>query len=160
MNQSGDQNLPLDILYQQLLKLDGTPPTAEFQHNSAPHHSTKTSPFSLMLRYEPRAHLSMGKMFLPTLENRMIALEEARKEVVATHETACRIMREHSTQKFTLWKVGDKVWLEATNLHLCYPSRKLSPKRQGPFKIAQVLSPLTYRLQLPSSWRIHNVFHA
>ena len=27
-------------------------PTAKFQHNSAPHHSTKTSLFSLMLRYE------------------------------------------------------------------------------------------------------------
>ena len=28
-------------------------PTAEFQHNSAPHHSTRTSPFNLMLGYEP-----------------------------------------------------------------------------------------------------------
>ena len=68
-------------------------------------------------------------------------------------------MRECSTRSFTPWKVGDKVWLEATNLRLQYPSRKLSPKRQGPFEITQVLSPLTYRLQLPSTWRIHNVFH-
>ena len=28
-------------------------PTTKFQHNAAPHHSTKVSPFSLMLRYEP-----------------------------------------------------------------------------------------------------------
>ena len=112
-----------------------------------------------MLRYEPRAYLSIGKTFLPALENCMITLEEARKEVVAAHETTCRIMRERSTQKFTPWKVGDKVWLEATNLHLRYPSRKLSPKRQGPFEIAQVLSPLTYHLWLLSTWRIHNVFH-
>ena len=102
----------------------------------------------------------MGKTFLPALKNRMITLEEARKEAVAVHETTCWIMREHSTQKFTPWKVGDKVWLEAMNLRLRYPSRKLSPKRQGPFKIAQVLSPLTYHLRLPSTWRIHNVFHA
>ena len=79
---------------------------------------------------------------------------------MATHETACRIIREHSTQRFTPWKVGDKVWLEATNLCLCYPSRKLSPKQQGSFEVAQVLSPLTYHLQLPFTWRIHNVFHA
>ena len=56
--------------------------------------------------------------------------------------------------------MGDKVWLEATNLRLNYPSRKLAPKRQGPFEIAQVLSPLTYRLRLPSAWKIHDVFHA
>ena len=52
------------------------------------------------------------------------------------------------------------MWLEATNLHLNYPSRKLAPKRQGPFEISQVLSPLTYCLCLLSTWKIHNVFHA
>ena len=69
-------------------------------------------------------------------------------------------MKEQNTWNFSPWKVGDKVWLEATNLHLNYPSRKLTPKRQGPFEISQVLSPLTYRLCLPSTWKIHNVFHA
>ena len=68
-------------------------------------------------------------------------------------------MRERNTQSFSPWKVGDKVWLEATNLRLNYPSRKLAPKRQGPFKIAQVLSPLTYCLCLPSTWKIHDIFH-
>ena len=52
------------------------------------------------------------------------------------------------------------MWLEATNLWIPYPSRKLVPKCHGPFKIAQVLSPLVYRLHLPSTWKIHNVFHA
>ena len=51
------------------------------------------------------------------------------------------------------------MWLEATNLRLNYPSRKLAPKQQGPFEISQVLSPLTYRLHLPSTWKIHDVFH-
>ena len=36
----------------------------------------------------------------------------------------------------------------------------MKPKREGPFRITEVLNPLTYRLQLPASWRIHNVFHA
>ena len=52
------------------------------------------------------------------------------------------------------------MWLEAMNLHLHYPSRKLAPKQQGPFEISQVLSPLTYCLCLPSTWKIHDVFHA
>ena len=82
-------------------------PTAEFQHNSAPHHSTKTFPFSLMLGYEPRAYPPLGKTFLPTLENHMSILDEARKEALATHKMARWIMREHSTQDFSPWKVGD-----------------------------------------------------
>ena len=51
------------------------------------------------------------------------------------------------------------MWLEAMNLRLSYPSRKLAPKQQGPFEISQVLSPLTYHLHLPSTWKIHDVFH-
>ena len=69
-------------------------------------------------------------------------------------------MTSRSMSRFTPWKVGDKVWLEATHLHLKYPSRKLAPKRHGPFKITHVLSPLTYQLQLLSTWKIHNIFHA
>ena len=52
------------------------------------------------------------------------------------------------------------MWLEATHLCLKYSSRKLAPKRHRPFKIIHVLSPLTYQLQLPSTWKIHDVFHA
>jgi hypothetical protein len=38
--------------------------------------------------------------------------------------------------------------------------KKIAPKREGPFKIDEVLGPVTYQLKLPESWRIHNVFHA
>jgi hypothetical protein len=69
-------------------------------------------------------------------------------------------MMERSSRKFSLWKVGNKVWLEATNLRIPYPSRKLAPKRHGLFEIAQVLSPLVYKLRLPPTWKIHDVFHA
>jgi len=36
----------------------------------------------------------------------------------------------------------------------------MAPKREGPFKIEQVMGPLTFKLKLPITWRIHNVFHA
>ena len=59
-----------------------------------------------------------------------------------------------------MFKKGQKVWLDGRNLHIPYPTRKLAPKREGPFKVKTVLSPLTYRLDLPRHWRIHDVFHA
>ena len=54
---------------------------------------------------------------------------------------------------------GDLVWLEGRNLHLDRPAVKLAPKRHGPFKVTRVLSPITYQLELPPQWKIHNVFH-
>ena len=69
-------------------------------------------------------------------------------------------MTQRSSHRFVPWKIGDKVWLEATHLHLHYPSRKLTSKCIGPFEINCVLSPLTYQLKLLRTWKIHNVFHA
>ena len=51
--------------------------TAEFHHNSAPHSSTKVSPFSLMMGFEPCSYPPLGKTFLPALENCLSSLEEA-----------------------------------------------------------------------------------
>jgi hypothetical protein len=39
------------------------------------------------------------------------------------------------------------------------PSRKLSPWRYGPFKVLEQISPVTYRIDLPHTMKIHNVFH-
>ena len=60
---------------------------------------------------------------------------------------------------FVPFKKGDKVWLDSRNLKTMY-HKKMKPKQEGPFTITEVLGPVTYRLQLPTSWRIHNVFHA
>jgi hypothetical protein len=57
------------------------------------------------------------------------------------------------------YKPGDKVWLEATNITVSRPSKKLSSKRYGPFKIIEQKGP-SYKLELPDSWKlIHPVFH-
>ena len=61
---------------------------------------------------------------------------------------------------FTPFKQGEQVWLDNKNLCLPYENQKLSPKREGPFKIKKVLGPLTYELDLPKKWKIHPVFHA
>jgi hypothetical protein len=39
---------------------------------------------------------------------------------------------QHENVEFT---VGDKVWLEATNLSTDAPSKKLVPRRLGPYEI-------------------------
>ena len=57
------------------------------------------------------------------------------------------------------YQAGDQVWLEGRNLRVDWPSAKLAPKRHGPFKVKKVLSPITYQLELPPQWKIHDIFH-
>jgi len=70
------------------------------------------------------------------------------------------MVAERTTQGFTPFKKGEQVWLDGRNLKIGYQSRKLALKREGPFVITEVLGPVTYRLQLPNQWRIHDIFHA
>ena len=59
---------------------------------------------------------------------------------------------------FTPFKLGDQVWLDTRNLKTNH-HKKIGPKREGPFKIIKVIGPVTYQLDLPKTWKIHNVFH-
>ena len=52
------------------------------------------------------------------------------------------------------------MWLEARNLKQNVTNPKFTPKREGPFVINNVLSPITYHLCLPRTWNIYPVFHA
>ena len=68
-------------------------------------------------------------------------------------------MPKRVTIKFTPFKPGTRVWLEAKNLNTGY-NKKITTKREGPFPIIKARGPLTYVLDLPPRWKIHNVFHA
>ena len=68
-------------------------------------------------------------------------------------------MAERRKNNFKPFKLGQKVWLDTQNLKTRY-HRKMTPRREGPFKIKQIMGPLTFKLKLPITWRIHDVFHA
>ena len=54
---------------------------------------------------------------------------------------------------------GEKVWLEAVNIHSNRPSRKLDNRRYGPFEVVEKVGDRAYRMKLPESWAIHDIFH-
>ena len=62
-------------------------------------------------------------------------------------------------QDMLLYQEGDLVWLEGRNLQTNQPAAKLAARRHGPFPIRKVLSPVTYQLILPATWKLHPVFH-
>jgi hypothetical protein len=98
---------------------------------------------------------------IPAVEERVKNLQRIREEAIACHNIAMQRMKERgSNSRFKPWKPGDKVWLSGAHLLIPFPSKKLAPKRFGPFTIKSVLSPITYVLNLPKTWKIHSTFHA
>jgi len=51
------------------------------------------------------------------------------------------------------------VWLEAKNIHLNRPSKKLDQKRYRLFKISKNIGQGVFQLELSEGWMIHNVFN-
>jgi len=137
-------------------------PMAEFVHNHQKHDSHNASPFFLMMGYEPQGipHI-LPNSAIPAAEDRIRYLQKIREEAITCHNLAMQHMAARSYgKKFEPWKVGEKVWLSAKNLISALPSKKLAPKQYGPFTVKAVLSPITFKIQLPPSWKSHPVFHA
>ena len=112
--------------------------------------------------YEPRAlPSSLPISTVPAAETRIKNLQNVREEALACHAIAAKRMADRNFHSsFTPWKEGDKVWLSGSHVTVPFPSKKLLPKRYGPFVIKTVLSKLSYTLKLPKTWKIHPTFHA
>ena len=129
-------------------------PMAEFAHNSWPHEQTKHTPHELITGINPTASFTIPEDSVPAAQERLQELKESRSE--AQKALQKRIKPLNVSRSFAS---GDKVWLDARNLRIRTPSKKLSHRRIGPYPVQEQLSPVTYRLKLPESLKINNVFH-
>ena len=85
-------------------------------------------------------------------------LEEAKAALTRAQDDYARYYNHHRSPA-PVFKVGDMVWLDASNIHTTSPSAKLSHRRLGPYKIERVVGHGSYRLRLPPSLsRLHPVF--
>ena len=72
---------------------------------------------------------------------------------------ATQVKSANQHQKETLdYKVGDMVWLSTKNIKTERPSKKLDHKMISPYQVKELVR-LSYRLELPTSIKIYNVFH-
>ena len=103
--------------------------------------------------------ITFEKTKYPSIEQWMHNLIHDREEALATHKLAMRKIADRQKNMFTPFKKGDMVWLDTRNIKVTN-NLKIGPWRKGPFEIFNVLGPLTYQLNFPTLWWIHNVFHA
>ena len=142
----------------------------EFAYNDSVQLSSGHTPFFLNYGQHPSTPLTLtagrdspasGSADVDVFVARMRdAIASARAAIAkAQQQQATQANKRRSDQQFS---VGDKVYLSAG--HLRAPAgdadtRKLSPKAYGPFEILQVLSPVSYKLRIPSHYRMHPVVH-
>ncbi len=79
----------------------------------------------------------------------------------ALNEATGQMKTQYNKGKHAAWdyQIGDRVWLNATNLHLPQPKKKLNDKRISPFTILDKARASAYKLKLPPHWKIHPCFN-
>ena len=86
------------------------------------------------------------------------AVKRAKAAMQAAQQRQKHVVDKRS--KDSEFSVGDMVLLSTLNIKLKFKgASKLLPKWIGPFKVLDQVNPVAYKLKLPNTLKIHNVFH-
>jgi hypothetical protein len=138
-------------------------PLAQFSYNSSYNETTKCSPFFANYGFEPEIHrTSRQGQEVPKAHRRVDELKtlhsELRQELAFTQQRVAQYYN-HKRLKGPTFERGDKVYLLRKNIKTKRPSDKLDHKKLGPFEVTRKISDSNYELRLPTTMRIHPIFH-
>jgi hypothetical protein len=137
--------------------------SAEIAYNNSVNASTGFTPF--YLNYGEEVNLPVNNLpqltSQPTteylLEELKSNLEIAKQNLQEAQARQTNYANEHRKEKS--YEIGDRIWLSTKNLKKKGRSEKLLPRFIGPYTIIERINDVAYKIDLPSSLRIHNVFH-
>jgi hypothetical protein len=137
----------------------------QFVYNNSYHESVRSTPFRPVLDRDPRTPLG----FLSTGQRSTQAAAFVEKLRFHTDRARTLLYAAQQRQKAIADRkridmdhaVADQVLLSTKNIMLKHAerSRKLMPRRVGPYNVLQKVGNLAYRLKMNPGSRIHPVFH-
>ena len=139
-------------------------PLAQFAFNDSVSEATQASPFMANYGYQPQSYkqpradpIRAEKAIIKT--EKLIAFhKQLQLDINFRNERMAFYANKSRSQEPSLEK-GGTVYLLRKNIKTTRPSNKLDYKKLGPFKIAQKIGNVNYRLDLPKGSRVHPVFH-
>ena len=144
---------------------DSLLPSIELTINSLPNSSTGYSPFYLNYGYHPTVPIELLKgdeeVKNEAIDNFVVRVqktwESAKKNLLQSVQRQAKYydMKHRELE----YDVGELVLLSSRNLSFKGVPVKLQKKFVGPFEIVEKIGAQAYRLKLPDSWKIHDVFH-
>ncbi len=141
----------------------------EFADNNALFSATSSTPFFLNKGFHPRMSFEPDVIEYGSSRERLQAtkaedisermnktLKFARESLVKTREQMMKQVNKH--RKEVDYEAGSKVFLNERNIVTARPSKKLDDKMLGSFTNLGLVGS-SYKLELPESMRVHDVFH-
>jgi hypothetical protein len=140
---------------------------AEWWYNTTYHSSIHTTPFEVVYGQPPPIHLPYlpGSATTLTVDRSLMAREEAIKliqfHLLRAQNRMLQQANKHRSDR--VFAIGDYVYLKLQPYRQLsmksHGVHKLLPKYYGPYLVEDRIGATAYKLQLPPSANIHNVFH-
>ena len=136
---------------------------AQFCHSDRRHSATTYSPFFLTYGYHPSKGLEPKREYTVEAVGDFVqrindARETAKKALERSNELMKNQYDKHKKPAIN-YKPGDKVYINAEHLPSVRQSRKLERKFFGPYEVVEKVGQSAYRIKIPASWKVYNVFN-